>query len=76
MQITLCDRCGKVTKNSYAFLLPIKNQASANYSYSLDGIKFEDDTVILCNDCLKDFNEFRHEHPRFNDRLIEEGKNV
>lgn len=73
MQITLCDRCGRVTKNLYAFLLPIKNQASADYSYSIDGIKFEDDTVILCNDCLKDFEDFRTHHLSYNKNLDREG---
>lgn len=73
MQITLCDRCGKVTKNSYAFLLPIKNQASASYSYSINGTKFNEDTVILCNDCLKDFEDFRIHHLSYNKNLDKEG---
>lgn len=72
MQITLCDRCGKVTKNSCAFLLPIKNQASASYSYSVNGTKFDGDAIILCNDCLKDFEYFRTSHISYNRDLDKE----
>ena len=73
MQITLCDRCRKVTKNSCAFLLPIKNQAGALYSYSVNGIKFDEDVIILCNDCLKDFEDFRVNHLTYNHDLDKEG---
>jgi hypothetical protein len=59
MEIILCDRCGRKTKNGPAFLLPDK-----------DGIvmfgKPFGTPIVLCNNCLKDFDTFRLEHDRFN----------
>ena len=66
MWIQLCDRCGKQTKNCAAFLLPVEDQLSSDYSYSCNGTRFGRDTVTLCNDCLEDFRKFRYEHPRYN----------
>ena len=66
MWVQFCDRCGKKTTNKAAFLLPIENQATSNYSYLCNSTKFGGDTVTLCNDCLEDFKKFRYEHSRYN----------
>ena len=72
MYIQCCDRCGRVTKNKPAFLLPGDKD---NYTYQLNGIWWGD-PVVLCNNCLQDFDKFRYEHERFNrsSQLIEEDK--
>ena len=68
MLIQFCDRCGKQTDNKAAFALPVeKNEGSL----MLNGVWFGK-TIVLCNNCLKDFDEFRYEHPRFNSNLIKD----
>lgn len=62
MYIKLCDRCGRVTKNGPAFLLPDYE----NGHYQFNGVWFGDNGVTLCNNCLDDFENFRTEHERFN----------
>jgi len=63
MYIKLCDRCGRVTENRVAFLLPTKNPPG---TYQYNGVWFDDNGVTLCNNCLEDFEKFRIEHERFN----------
>ena len=62
MYIKLCDRCGRVTRNKAAFLLPT---SAADGSYQVDGAWFGK-PVCLCNDCLKKFKQFRENHEVFN----------
>ena len=63
MYIKLCDRCGRVTKNRVAFLLP--NEPGTG-CYQFDGVWFGNNGITLCNNCLDDFENFRTEHERFN----------
>ena len=63
MYIKLCDRCGRVTKNKVAFLLP---SSSSNGSLQVGGTWFGDNAVCLCNNCLDDFKKFRIEHEQYN----------
>lgn len=63
MYIKLCDRCGRVTQNRVAFLLPSKNPSG---SYQFNGVWFGDNGITLCNNCLEDFEKFRVEHDNFN----------
>lgn len=71
MYIKLCDRCGRVTENGPAFLLPSDREHG---SYQVNGTWFGDKAVCLCNNCLDDFEKFRTEHEVFNHdgRLIHE----
>ena len=65
MYIKLCDRCGRVTKNKVAFLLPSKDLSGVG-AYQYNGVWFDDNGVTLCNNCLDDFEKFRTEHEVFN----------
>ena len=76
MYIKLCDRCGRVTENRVAFLLPTDREHG---SYQFNNVWFGDKGVVLCNNCLDDFEKFRTEHEVFNhdNRLIyERDKNL
>lgn len=76
MYIKLCDRCGRVTNNGPAFLLPTDKEHG---TYQYNGTWFGDKGVVLCNNCLDDFEKFRTEHEIFNrnGRLIyERDKNL
>ena len=64
MYIKLCDRCGRVTKNGPAFLLPTDREHG---TYQFNGAWFGDKAICLCNNCLDEFEDFRTEHERFND---------
>ena len=66
MYIKLCDRCGRVTENGPAFLLPTDKEHG---TYQYDGIWFGDKAVCLCNNCLHDFEKFRTNHEIFNQPL-------
>ena len=66
-----CDRCGRVTKNKYAFLLPVEKDKG---SYVVDGVVFGNNGVDLCNNCLREFDNFRIEHLKYNTILDEEDK--
>lgn len=72
MLIQCCDRCGRVTENHAAFLLP---GDKSNSTYQLNGVWWGD-PVILCNNCLQDFNRFKYEYENFNkgNRLVREDK--
>ena len=63
MYIKLCDRCGRVTKNKSAFLLPVSHEHGR---YQINGVWFGDEDITLCNNCLDDFAKFRYEHENFN----------
>lgn len=65
MYIKLCDRCGRVTSNKVAFLLPNQDQSNNGF-YQWGGVWFGEQGVCLCNNCLDDFEKFRTEHERFN----------
>ena len=64
MYIKLCDRCGRVTENKVAFLLPNKDQSDGSYYWG--GVWFGNNGVCLCNNCLDDFEKFKTEHEVFN----------
>lgn len=72
MYIKVCDRCGRVTKNKATFLLPTSKE---NGSYFIDNTWFGE-PITLCNNCLKEFDDFRYNHNNFNKNLTEESKNV
>lgn len=62
-----CDRCGRLTGNGAAFLLPASK--AIDRSYNVNGTWFGDDTIILCDYCMDDFERFRVEHGHFNTEL-------
>lgn len=66
MEIIVCDRCGRKTKNGPAFIPQDKagNYRIENYYFGKP--------VILCNNCLIDFEDFRLNHESFNRYLTEE----
>ena len=70
MYIKLCDRCGKQTNNGPAFLLPttVKNGA-----YQIGGVWFGED-IVLCDDCLKEFEDFRYNHKSFELKWVEKNE--
>ncbi len=68
MYIKLCDRCGRKTNNKPAFLIPTKTN---NGSLQINGEWFGE-PVILCNNCLIDFEDFLYDHESFNKHLTEE----
>ena len=65
MYIQLCDRCGRKTNNKPAFALPVDRDHG---SLMINNAWFGE-TITLCNNCLKDFEEFRYKHDRFNKNL-------
>ena len=68
MYIQICDRCGRKTNNTPAFLLPVTKEKG---SYQVNRAWLE--PVVLCNNCLHEFNDFlRFVHERFNTSYIEE----
>ena len=67
MYIKLCDRCGRQTKNKPAFLVPVDSE---NGSLNVGGEWFGDE-VILCDECLKDFDNFRYNHKSFEIQYVE-----
>lgn len=71
MEIILCDRCGRTTKNSFAFFLVKHVKQEGLITFNSD-IELEDKGIILCNNCLKDFDDFRYNHERFNKNLARE----
>ena len=66
MEIIVCDRCGRKTKNGPAFL-----PREQNGLYHVESCYFGK-PVILCNNCLIDFEDFRLNHESFNKCLTEE----
>jgi hypothetical protein len=68
MYIQICDRCGKETKNKPAFLTPV---GPDNGSYQVNGVWFGD-PIILCDECLKDFDDFRWRHKKYKINFVEE----
>lgn len=68
MWIKICDRCGRKTKNNAAFLSPVsKEEGSLNVDNTWFG-----KPIVLCNNCLEDFDKFRYNHHRFNTVFDEE----
>lgn len=70
MTITLCDRCGKITKNRANLFVPITNSAREINSIQYQSQWFN--PIILCNDCLKDLDNFRWKHEHFNIDMTKE----
>ena len=68
MYIQLCDRCGRKTNNKAAFATPVKQEDG---TLMIGGVWFGQ-PVVLCNNCIKDFEEFRYMHDKFNSHFIEE----
>ena len=68
MYVQLCDRCRRKTNNKPAFLMPVSKDDGY---YQVGGVWFGD-PIILCNNCLFEFNEFRCKHENFNLRFVEE----
>lgn len=62
MYMQFCDRCGRKTNNKAAFAIPVKQEEG---TLMIDGVWFGQ-SVVLCNNCLKDFDSFRYTHERFN----------
>ena len=58
MYIKVCDRCGRITKNGPAFLIPTDREHG---NYQVDGAWFGE-PIVLCNNCLMEFNEFRYRY--------------
>lgn len=70
MYIKLCDRCGRVTKNGPAFLLPVNHEHGR---YQLNGVWFGDEGMVLCNNCLGVFETYLNFDKKFNiDNLVNE----
>ena len=67
MYIQLCDRCHKKTDNGPAFLTPSFN---GDGNYQIQGVWFGD-PVVLCDNCLEDFENFKHIHKYFEIEWIE-----
>lgn len=68
MYIKICDRCGKQTKNKPAFLTSVPKEKG---SLNIEGEWFGD-TTTLCDECLKEFNDFRWKHKRYRIEFVEE----
>jgi hypothetical protein len=68
MYIKICDRCGRKTKNGPAFLVPTNEEHG---HYHLQGTWFGE-PIVLCNNCLMDFDEFKHTHSNHNFCIEEE----
>lgn len=67
MYIQLCDRCGTQTKNKPAFLTPVSSDKG---SYNVNGEWFGD-PIVLCDECLKDFDDFRWRHKKYKINFVE-----
>lgn len=67
MYIKVCDRCGKQTNNKPAFLTPTDEE---NGSLHINGQWFGND-ITLCDECLKDFDNFRYNHKKFKIKWVE-----
>lgn len=67
MRRQFCDRCGRLTGNDAAFLLPADNPNDHNCY--VKSTWFGHYTVTLCDYCLDDFERFRVEHDNFNTKL-------
>ena len=67
MYIKVCDRCGKQTNNKPAFFTPTNEE---NGSLQIGGQWFGND-VTLCDECLKDFDNFRYNHKKFKIEWVE-----
>lgn len=68
MYIKLCDRCGKQTTNKAAFLVPVPEDKG---SYRVDNQWFGE-PICLCDECVKDFDNFRYNHKKYKINFIEE----
>lgn len=67
MKRQFCDRCGRLTGNDAAFLLPASKNIERNYN--VNGTWFGDNAIVLCDYCMDDFQRFRTEHDHFNTKL-------
>ena len=67
MYIQLCDRCGKQTDNGPAFLVPTTVKDGR---YQIGGVWFGDG-VVLCDDCIEDFENFMINHKHFTIEWVE-----
>lgn len=68
MYIKICDRCGRHTLNKPAFLIPVSKEKG---SYSVDNEWFGE-PVCLCDDCVKDFEDFRFNHKTYRIKFVED----
>ena len=59
-----CDRCGRLTRNGAAFLLPASK--AIDHNYNVNGTWFGDNAIVLCDWCIDDFEKFKYEHDHFN----------
>ena len=70
MYIKLCDRCGRVTQNGMAFLLPVN---AKDGTYQINGTWFGNKGMILCNNCSGVFETYLNFDEKFNvDNLVYE----
>lgn len=67
MYIQVCDRCGRETDLKPAFLLPVDAREG---TYQLNGVWFGR-PIVLCDDCLKEFEDFRYNHKSFELKWVE-----
>ena len=67
MLVQLCDRCGRVTSNSANLMVPRDDHQILFLEVA--NIEYNNRVLTLCNYCLKDFDEFRYRHDRFNSNL-------
>ena len=51
-----CDRCGRLTRNGAAFLLPASK--AIDHNYNVNGTWFGDNAIVLCDWCIDDFEKF------------------
>ena len=68
MYVKLCDRCGKLTKNKPAFLVPVSKEKG---TYSIDNQWFGE-PVCLCDECMEEFISFRYDHKKYKINFVEE----
>lgn len=66
MYIKLCDRCGRKTNNKTTFFFLTDSGSTKIYEGQFG------EPIILCNNCLIDFENFLYDHESFNKHLTGE----
>lgn len=72
MTVTLCDRCGRRTKNRVELLVPTDRE---NGKLQVNGVWFGNKGWVLCNNCVKEFNEWlAYPHSYIPDFIMEDSE--